>query len=372
MAEDSWPKSTRNGGTINDYEHEQLVAPSQMDGLIGVPSDPALVYGDSTGMQIKVRPNRYGLVRAKEWYSGPAEFTKNIAANSSGATRIDLVVLRWDRSNNSVSVQIRQGTPGLARPAPVQQTPPVTAFGTGIWELPIAQVTVVNNAATITTGDVVNLAWYIAPDGKILCTSVTRPYGGTLYSGLEIYETDTTVFRAYDGVGWPMSRSWRRNIQVTATVASVTFSNIPSTFRKLAISGTARANNAAIYCDVFVQINGISTVSYRSSRFGAQNGNSFALTDLNANGAQIGTIAGNSAAVGVFGEFDAVISGWDNPHATYLTLGGRGGVVDVGGSVIVRCTSAAAVAGPYTSVTILLTSPAQWLAGSEFVLIGYE
>lgn len=201
MAEDSWPKSTRNGGTINDYEHEQLVGTVDPSGLIGLLTDTPLVYADSTGMQIKVRANRYGLVRGKTWYSGPVEFTKPIGANTSGATRVDLVVLRWDRANNSVTLQVRAGVPGAGLPAPVQQVPPATTFGTGIWELPVAQVTVANNAATIAPANAVNLAWLLGPDGKILCTSATRPYGEIRRPGLEISEDGKYTY-TWDGTYW--------------------------------------------------------------------------------------------------------------------------------------------------------------------------
>lgn len=210
MAEDSWPKSTRNSGTINDYEHEQLESPAQPNGLVGVPTDATLVYGDSTGRQIKVRPNRYGLLRGKTWTSGPAEYIKAIAANTSGSTRIDLVVLRLDRANNGVTLEVRAGVPGAGRPAPVQQVPPATAFGTGIFELPVAQVTVVNNAATITAADVVNLAWYVSASGEILCTSTTRPYGLVDLDQF-IYESNTKLRYAWDGAAWQPAVDYRNS-----------------------------------------------------------------------------------------------------------------------------------------------------------------
>jgi hypothetical protein len=41
-----------------------------------------------------------------------------------------------------------------------------------------------------------------AAAGLTICTSSTRPSGGSLYSGLTIYETDTNLVYCYDGATW--------------------------------------------------------------------------------------------------------------------------------------------------------------------------
>lgn len=261
MAEDSWPKSTRNGGTLNDMEHELLVSAVQPSGLIGATTDTAVVYADGTGTRtIKIRPQKYGLARGKLWYSGTVEYTKQAAANTSGSTRTDLVVLRLDRATWATTLEIRQGTPGAgAAPAPVQT---ITDWdsATGVFEVPAATITVVNNATTFAAGDVKPIAWYVLPDGSIQCTDTTRPYGsGILMQGLAITETNTKFRRFWNGSGWAyfpgtlVAKSPLRTVNVgltgigeTATPTdSVSFDAVANQPFTVKWSGSWQANGGA-------------------------------------------------------------------------------------------------------------------------------
>jgi hypothetical protein len=125
-------------------------------------SSPQLIYGDSTGMQIKVAADRYAVVRGHTWWSGSSIFTKSIASNSSGSTRVDLVVLRFSRTTWDVTVQIVQGTPGAGAPSSTKNL-----GTTGVYELVLAQVTVANNASTITAGNVTYVATHVGSNGQL-------------------------------------------------------------------------------------------------------------------------------------------------------------------------------------------------------------
>lgn len=74
--------------------------------------------------------------------------TVTIAANSSGNPRIDLVVARLDTVLNTVSVEVKTGTPA-ATPA----SPTVTQTS-ATWEIPLAQVAVANSAVSITADNI--------------------------------------------------------------------------------------------------------------------------------------------------------------------------------------------------------------------------
>lgn len=180
MASDSWPSSTHT--SVSTVEHEQLVAPTTMDGLIGTPADPAMVYADGTGRQVKLRANRGGIVRGARYSSGSEELVISIAANSSGSTRTDLVVLRLTRSTGVVAAYVITGTPGAGAPAPVR-----TESTTGYYDLPLAAVTVVNGATSVSGAQCVEVAWYLS-EGAIACRSSTRPPHAP---GLLIQEYDT-------------------------------------------------------------------------------------------------------------------------------------------------------------------------------------
>lgn len=147
MAESSWPGPAP--ATVTEHDHELLMSAAYFSGLVGDPSLSSLVFGDSSGMQVKVRANRHARVRGQMWTSGPTDLTAPIGINASGSTRIDRVVLRLDRATWLVTVEVLEGTPGSGGPALTQNPGPA-----GVWELLLANVTVANNANTITAADV--------------------------------------------------------------------------------------------------------------------------------------------------------------------------------------------------------------------------
>lgn len=148
MSDVSWPSP--NHGTparaVTDAEYQHL-APWASDGLF--PAATPLIYANSSGMEVHVRANRYGLVRGHAWWSGAAEFTKAITPNNSGATRLDTAVLRLDRSTWDVTLEIREGTAGSGRPSLVRDD-----ADTGLWEVATDDITVPSGAASITAANV--------------------------------------------------------------------------------------------------------------------------------------------------------------------------------------------------------------------------
>lgn len=80
--------------------------------------------------------------------SNPGNYTFSISPNTSGYTRIDLVVLTLDLTLNQITYQTLEGIPSAS---PI---PPVPEQDDLIWQLPIAQVTVSNGASTINSGNI--------------------------------------------------------------------------------------------------------------------------------------------------------------------------------------------------------------------------
>lgn len=198
MTSVSYPAPGYNGGAVTDLEFERLVSSQAADGVIGTPSAAPMVFADGSGTRVvRIRVNRRALVRGFMYDSGPNELTLTLAANTSGVTRVDLIVLRLDRATWTVFEGVVQGTPGAGAPAPSQNTGSI-----GVWDLPLAQVTVINGATSLSAGTVVPLAWYVGDDGQILCTPSTRPPGN---AGRQIHEIDTDVTWESTGVNEP----WR-------------------------------------------------------------------------------------------------------------------------------------------------------------------
>lgn len=80
-------------------------------------------------------------------YKNDANVDVAIGANSSGSTRIDIVILKLDRTANTLILTVKAGTPGAGAPA-------LTQVAGGTWEFPIANITVANGASSIVTGNI--------------------------------------------------------------------------------------------------------------------------------------------------------------------------------------------------------------------------
>ncbi len=182
---------------IDDAQYEKLsIILGPTAGIYGDFTSPQLIYGDSSGMQIKVAADRYALVRGHTWWSGGSIFTKAIASNSSGSTRVDLVVLRLSRTTWDVTVEIVQGTPGAGPPSSTKNL-----GTTGVYEMVLATVSVANGAATISAANVTYLATHIDYFGQVrVPTTGALSYVPQALAGLDVTVADANNSRyLYDG-----------------------------------------------------------------------------------------------------------------------------------------------------------------------------
>ncbi len=157
MAESSAP-TVAGSRSVADNEYEVLSSGFAADGVLGQWTSSSPVFGDSTGRQVKVRANFFALVGGHYYSSGTSDLVKSIAANASGSTRHDLVVLGLNRSTLAVTSYVKAGTPGAGSPPALQRD--ARGLTTGLWEIPLAQVAVINGASNLAAGDVTNVAWY--------------------------------------------------------------------------------------------------------------------------------------------------------------------------------------------------------------------
>jgi hypothetical protein len=193
MAESYYPAPA-----VTQLQHERLLGRAMPSGLLGDPSDQPLIYADGTGTrEIRVRASRQAIVEGYGWQNDAVAVTKTLAANSSGSSRVDLVVLRLNRADWSLSVQVVQGTPGAGAPSATRTAS--TGAGSGVWEMELATVTVANGATTLAASTVTEKAWYLGEDGQILCKSTTRPPHQV---GRTAFETDTSRWILSDGTNW--------------------------------------------------------------------------------------------------------------------------------------------------------------------------
>jgi hypothetical protein len=187
MAESSWPSPNHNSRSVTDAEYGHL-APWASDGVFQSASD--VVYANSSGLQVFVRSGKRGLVQGHAWYSGSSDVALTIAENRAGSTRIDTVVLQLDRSTWDVRAAVRQGTAGAGAPALQRDT-----GDTGLWEIPLADVTVDSGAASIASGKVYNRP--LLQSGGVRACNVITDVQSLLAPGDIVYEASTGRW-----IGW--------------------------------------------------------------------------------------------------------------------------------------------------------------------------
>ncbi len=211
MSESSWP-SPSNSRVVDDLSYERLAAPQYVDGLTGSLSDLPPVFADGSARSVFIRSSRVAQLRGHGWTSGGSQLTKTISANTSGSTRVDLVVLGLDRSTWNVTSYVKVGTPGSGAPA-LQ----VDAGDTGIYEMPLAEVTVGNGVSVIAADKIVSRAWYARADGAAApgSTVATRPPNPV--SGMALWQAGSKF--VWNGTYWdPVS-----GLAPAQTIQTVTY-----------------------------------------------------------------------------------------------------------------------------------------------------
>lgn len=188
MAQESWPSPGHNDRAITDAEYERLAARFSDNGIDGTPADAPVVTA-GLGLSVNVRSDVLGSVRGHAWRSGSSTVTLAVAANTSGVTRVDRVVLRLDRSTWTVRAVVKQGTPGAGVPTLTQQS-----GTTGVYEVLLANVTVPSGATavTVTRGE-----RYIGTRVRAATSEPLTDPNPVL--GELRWETDTKRLRLYDG-----------------------------------------------------------------------------------------------------------------------------------------------------------------------------
>lgn len=144
-----------NRGVLRGVDNElQVVASSPPDANVNVSTGAAQVAGI--------------------WYLNNASVPVAIASNSSGSTRIDVIVLTADYTAQTVRVAVVQGTPAAGIPALTQ-----TAL---IYQIPLAYLTLASGFASIANSAITDMREYANIPAN-LGVDVTNSSGAALDSG---------------------------------------------------------------------------------------------------------------------------------------------------------------------------------------------
>ncbi|HEY3004521.1 MAG TPA: hypothetical protein VGJ44_19395 [Kribbellaceae bacterium] len=139
MAETYFPFDAGAGSAVLEDGWSKMARLWQTDGVDLVSSATSNQITAGTGLQV-LQAAGNAMVKGF-FYNNDASKAFTVPGNTSGNSRIDRIVLRLDRSGNTVTSQYLQGTPAGSPVAPA-----LTQAEGGVWEIPFAQFTVVNNA----------------------------------------------------------------------------------------------------------------------------------------------------------------------------------------------------------------------------------
>lgn len=193
MTQTSYPF---DGQTVSETQFSNLFKELQDTGVAGSADGTALkVTGDGGGMRVFVAPGS-AIVRGF-FYNSDASTQLTIPAALT-STRYDRVVLRLDPAANSVVLAVVMGAAGTGVP------PAITQTATGIYEMPLAIVTVAALASNIVPSAVADDRPFVGLRMGAWTTSL-RPTNPRQYQ-LGFNRT-LGYFEHWDGAQWKQSFS---------------------------------------------------------------------------------------------------------------------------------------------------------------------
>lgn len=116
------------------------------DGVIPNEGNQLEVYGNSSGMQVKVKSGQAWI--KGHFFESTAEEILAIDASDPTNPRIDRVILRLDWNDNSIDLLVLKGTPAAS------PSPPTLTQSSSRWEISLAKVQVDAGAVTIAANKV--------------------------------------------------------------------------------------------------------------------------------------------------------------------------------------------------------------------------
>lgn len=194
--------------------------------------DFAVAQNGTPNMSVNVAAGR-AFIRGTETgslgqgvYSVFNDSVVNLSIGAADPTnpRRDLIIAQvrdanYSGASNDARLAVVAGTPAAS---PADPTPPANA-------LVLARVAVAAGATSITNANITDLRTRAASLGATqVCTSSTRPSGASVYSALEIFETDTLRLLRHDGTGFVIMaepvQSWVPTFAAGMTVGNGSWS----------------------------------------------------------------------------------------------------------------------------------------------------
>lgn len=182
------------GAAVWDTNASATLA-NPLGGVFGGLGNPLQVTQEGTpGMGVLVNAGYCAVPHATQGYGiyifgQAAQGTLTVAANSSGQTRVDIVIARvYDNANNTsyCDIEIVTGTPGSGQPA----TPSTSIL--------LAAVTVASGASSIVNADITDKRTFTAAPGGVLPAATGTAVAGP---GQVVWNTTTGALQRSNGAG---------------------------------------------------------------------------------------------------------------------------------------------------------------------------
>jgi hypothetical protein len=179
------------GANAQEDQWRAMMRYQVQNGVLRNVDNELAVYGDSTGMQVKVKTGQ--VVITGHWGKTTTEDVLPIAAAHATLPRRDLVVARVDYADNEVELDVVTGT---AASTPIV---PSLTRNTSVWEIPLAVVQVDALAVTIAANKVFDARQWggpltsatsddmllhgdrLSPCARSLCNGDVGTLNGTVY-----------------------------------------------------------------------------------------------------------------------------------------------------------------------------------------------
>lgn len=146
MTKTYFPFDSGAGANVTEVQWGEMAQFFMGTGVISTELDRFYVYGDSSGMQVKVKS---GVAWVKgHYFKSDVEEVLPIAQADSTNPRIDRVVIRLNRTADLIELAVLQGVPAVSPVAPA------LTQNSSRWEVPLAQVQVGNGVSTISSSAV--------------------------------------------------------------------------------------------------------------------------------------------------------------------------------------------------------------------------
>jgi hypothetical protein len=188
MAEIYGPFDTGTGANFREAEWSKMGKTWRTNGVMDGFDNELLVYGDNTGMQVKVPTGRAWI----EGFYYENNAIKTVAVPAADATnpRKDVIVLRLDTSADTILAVLKQG---VAAASPTRPT--LTQAG-AVWEEYLAEIDVPAGDGSIEAGQVTDIRTYSTPRDAIPLGAINSDVA-RIRTMLEEVDTRYTVI-AYD------------------------------------------------------------------------------------------------------------------------------------------------------------------------------